>query len=589
MSNTPHSSEALEALIADVEFGCIGRVASPPRLESTSEQFYFWVERDKLVEKTQLVRTKSTIGGHEFSFYGIVEEVVRLSRKRDIGEEYDRHDGQSDYEPELLIEGVTYACVRILRADPDVLTPPLEGSKVFLGGDKEAEFAYGFADMKQPIAIGRLRNGGEGFAGLARIDGQYLLGDLAGHLNITGMTGAGTKTSFLTILLKVLLHHARQVSSKLHICPIILNVKGEDLMWINQSNAEFDSQTDGVIWNELGVPATPFGEARFFAPAKRGQKTAPDIDGCGATAYCWSLKDVLAEELFPFLFDERDNRAMMEALALDIVAYLTKDDGTTLKERGEVWTQNSEGEEIYKVPQTWGELDKWLSAHCGAKDDVRCIKMHQTGTWRGLYRRLRESLTEGRGLFPRDDFQGQPLWVALGKTCDPLVVDIHNLPSSLQRFVVAAIVKQVVEAKLSKQKSGALRYLIVLDELNRFAPRDGKDPITRILREVALERRSLGIILLGAQQFASQVAPEIVESAAVRVLGRTGPGELDNRLWSGWESAYKRQAMNLGAGDKLVSLPTFRQPMLVLMPRPAWALKDSQKGGVAEGDIPDEA
>ena len=28
----------------------IGRVASPPQLESTSEQFYFWVERGRLVE-----------------------------------------------------------------------------------------------------------------------------------------------------------------------------------------------------------------------------------------------------------------------------------------------------------------------------------------------------------------------------------------------------------------------------------------------------------------------------------------------------------------------------------------------------------
>ncbi len=66
------NSASLQTLVAEVEFGCIGRVASPPRLESTSEQFYFWVERDKLVEKTQIVRTQSTIGGRKYDFYAVV-------------------------------------------------------------------------------------------------------------------------------------------------------------------------------------------------------------------------------------------------------------------------------------------------------------------------------------------------------------------------------------------------------------------------------------------------------------------------------------------------------------------------------------
>ena len=478
---------------------------------------------------------------------------------------------------------MTYACAKILRTDPEVLTPPLEGSKVFLGGEKEAEFAFGFGEMKTPLAFGLLRNGGDDFAGLASLDCDYLLGDVAGHLNINGMTGAGTKTSFITILLKILLHHARTKARRMHLCPIVLNVKGQDLMWLNCGNAEFDEFVDGEIWRQLGVPATPFEGAKFFAPAKRGDKSAPAIDGCNATAYCWSLKDVLATHLFPFLFDERSRSDMMEALALDIVAYLTKEDDCTLLESGEVWAQNDEGVSIKKVPQSWGEFDRWLSLHCQSKDDVRCIKMHQTATWRGLYRRVREVLTEGGGLFPRDDFDGHPLSVALGVTCDPLVVDIHSLLPSLQRFVVAAVVRQVVNAKLTTQKSD-VRYLIVLDELNRFAPREGKDPITRILKEVALERHALGVILLSAQQFASQVAPEIIESAAVRVLGRTGPGELEHRLWSAWSHSYKRQASALKPEDKLVTIPTFRQPMLVKMPRPAWALKAGQRAASDEYD-----
>ncbi|MCA1628049.1 MAG: hypothetical protein LC742_08815 [Acidobacteria bacterium] len=41
----------------------IGRVAAPPQLESTPEHFHFWVERDRLVETNQFVRTESTVEG----------------------------------------------------------------------------------------------------------------------------------------------------------------------------------------------------------------------------------------------------------------------------------------------------------------------------------------------------------------------------------------------------------------------------------------------------------------------------------------------------------------------------------------------
>src|SRR5687767_8763493 len=102
----------------------IGRVASPPQLESTSEQFYFWVQRNKIIEKTQIVRVESHVSGQVYQYYGVIEEVNRRSRKKNIEEEFDFADGDVAYESELKAEGVTYAGVRILRADPPVLMPP---------------------------------------------------------------------------------------------------------------------------------------------------------------------------------------------------------------------------------------------------------------------------------------------------------------------------------------------------------------------------------------------------------------------------------------------------------------------------------
>src|SRR2546421_1052938 len=143
----------------------IGRVAAPPQLESTPEHFHFWVERSRLVEANQFVHTESTVEGQTIQFFGVIDEVRRSSRKRDILEEYDIADGDARYEPPFKADGVTYARASVLRTTPDILTPALEQSLVNLGGEQEASFAYGFTEMKRPLAVGLLCNGARGTAG----------------------------------------------------------------------------------------------------------------------------------------------------------------------------------------------------------------------------------------------------------------------------------------------------------------------------------------------------------------------------------------------------------------------------------------
>src|SRR5262245_9572015 len=71
----------------------LGRVAAPPEHESTSGVFYFWVDRNRSVERTQIVTTTSKVAGRTVRFVGIVQEVYRRSRQKDIGEESARFDG----------------------------------------------------------------------------------------------------------------------------------------------------------------------------------------------------------------------------------------------------------------------------------------------------------------------------------------------------------------------------------------------------------------------------------------------------------------------------------------------------------------
>ena len=83
-----------------------------------------------------------------------------------------------------------------------------------------------------------------------------------------------------------------------------------------------------------------------------------------------------------------------------------------------------------------------------------------------------------------------------------------------------------------------LRYLLMLDELNRWAPRGARDPITKLIERVAAEMRSQGVVLLGAQQQASQVSEKVIEAAAIRMLGRTGSLELEQTVWKSVPPAF---------------------------------------------------
>jgi hypothetical protein len=562
----------------------IGRIGSPPRLESTSGEFHFWATRGQMVERTQIVQTRSTFGnGQTVDFYGIVEEVKRVSRKNDMAQEFDKRDGVANASTELKPEGITYATVSVLRSFTikdnkrvSVLTPPLEESEVFLGDASTAAISYDFDGMARPLAIGRLCNGASGFAGTGKIDLYYLLGQISGHLNVSGMTGLGAKSSFLLTLLRLLLHEAAQLrhgQDQLHIVPVIFNVKGHDLMWIDKPNNRFDPEKHLADWNELGCEPGPFTDAQFYAPKS--------LSGSVATLYSWSLRDVLSLKLFPFLFEDDRVNDNMTGLVYDIVNFLTEPDGKTLRAG---------------VPQTWGALKNWMWEQVGKKDkddrdpsNERDIKLHVTGTWRAIGRRLWDILNDGETLFPRDAQNGSPLNIVRSQSAPPQVIDIAPLPTSLKRFVVAAVMKQVNDARLRPDAPHNLSFLVMLDELNRFAPRDSKDGITKLLEEIALEGRSRGVILLGAQQFASQVSAKIVESAAIRVCGRCGAGEMDDKVWKSWGDAAHEQASNLQLDEKLVMQPTFRAPMLVKMPHPAWAMRQSEIGTATPSVSPNGA
>ncbi|WP_457634078.1 ATP-binding protein, partial [Oceanithermus desulfurans] len=171
----------------------------------------------------------------------------------------------------------------------------------------------------------------------------------------------------------------------------------------------------------------------------------------------------------------------------------------------------------------------------------------------------------------------------LGSSAQINVVDLHNLSPQAQMFVVGSLLRRVFGAKESGRHRG--KVFVVLDELNKYAPREGESPIKDILLDIAERGRSLGVILIGAQQTASEVERRVVGNAAVRVVGRLDAAEAERPEYRYLPGAFRDRALILPQGTMILHQPEVPVPIAVQFPYPAWATKASE----AVEDVSDEA
>src|SRR5207244_2175921 len=155
------------------------------------------------------------------------------------------------------------------------------------------------------------------------------------------------------------------------------------------------------------------------------------------------------------------------------------------------------------------------------------------------------------------------------------VIDIQKLADRAKRFVVGVVLKRLLE---EKDRSGQREPLVflVLDELNKYAPRDGWSPIKEVLLDISERGRSLGVILIGAQQTASEVGRRVVANCAFRIVGRLDLAEAHRDEYRFLTVASRARAGILKPGSVIVHQPQIPTPLLVQFPFPTWATRVSE-------------
>src|SRR5262249_27356226 len=108
--------------------------------------------------------------------------------------------------------------------------------------------------------------------------------------------------------------------------------------------------------------------------------------------------------------------------------------------------------------------------------------------------------------------------------------------------------------------------------------------IKEVLLDISERGRSLGVILIGAQQTASEVERRVVGNCAFRVVGRLDLAEASRDEYRFLSAASRGRAGILKPGSVIVHQPEIPTPLLVQFPFPAWATRVSEVTKISSGD-----
>ena len=103
----------------------------------------------------------------------------------------------------------------------------------------------------------------------------------------------------------------------------------------------------------------------------------------------------------------------------------------------------------------------------------------------------------------------------------------------------------------------------------RRAPRQGSSPIKEVLVDIAARGRSLGVLLIGAQQSSADVDANITRNAALKIVGRLDAGEAADYKFLTTE--LRERASRFLPGTMVVDQPLIPAPLPLRFPFPAFA------------------
>lgn len=548
----------------NLEYGVVGRTASTKNEPNTSSEYHFWIaKKDEAIGRIEIGNIVAALSDEEDDVtFGIVTEMRSYSDVESFIADYLSHNfGAAEIVVPTDVSEVIVVTCSVMR-NVSAKTKPVGRSRVYFPTELGIKFSYGIVNERgesvysgAEIPIGVFENG-DGTISAISVDENFLIGPEGAHLNVSGISGLASKTSAIEFTLKSLLSHTTK-----NIAVVMFNVKSKDLVYIDQENTRLNEESPLSEWSRhaydsLHIPMEPFTQARFFAPADpRNPHSYQSFRLLPTERFTWDLQLIYRD--LPSLFDPIDFDDKMEGLWFVIQDEIEQGRIISYNQMMSFITQN-----INSVAPV---------ANAGARGQGQAtnqwVRGYHVSTWNKMRSHLQRFPQTYRGLISAAGQGSDIPWNQL-TSGSVYVIDIQTLNDRGQRLVFGRSIRSISDL-LEIPECPLDGIVVFVDELNKFAPSSNiRTPLKSHLIDVTARGRGIGLVLFGAEQFASSVDKEIIENSSTYLFGRTESNELRAPNYSGLSDEVKTKLMMLPQGQLLVKFAKFQQPIFIRFPLP---------------------
>ena len=447
----------------------------------------------------------------------------------------------------------------------------------------EINYALGLKDIQNPLPCGYLEmydgtKDGEKVTLTVNLNSKFIIGPEGAHLNISGISGLASKTSYAMFLLKAIQESylkKQDDEDEDSVAFVLFNVKGKDLLAIDQLNDFMDETNPGKAkaetiqkYKDLGLTPEPFKNVRYYYPY-----SSPNTNNRNT----YLPSEIVEENIkrkkakkYKYIYEYDKNN-------LDLM-FANIDDSTQTMDAIISYIMSGQGNfgRINDWQEFLEEVKKKCSSDSSGKD-----KEIPVASWRKFYRIVNKSINDNP-IFARDvcEQNGETrLGDALRyiKKNEVHVIDIAKLSEDKQAYVFGDAIRTIYDLQLG-QYNGEVgvnppsRIVIFIDELNKYASKETpkNSPILRQVLDVAERGRSLGVVLFAAEQFRSAIHERVTGNCSTHAYGRTNSIEVTKGDYKSIPPVYKTMMTRLKQGEYIIQNPVFRSLLNIKFPKPIY-------------------
>lgn len=560
----------------------IGRVLATEKRPTTIDDFTFWTDPQLILNPFDIVKVQHV---NNSCSYGVIEDIAHITDAASFLTNFISSDfGDVNAEENTLRVGMNYVTAKVVCNTNNIYIPLQSNAKVMLATAEEIEYALGLNDIRNPLVCGYLEMY-EGTKDCEKVtlpvslNSKFIIGPEGAHLNISGISGLASKTSYAMFLLKAIQDSYMKKDPKNEdedsVAFVLFNVKGKDLLAIDQINDFADEQNPEAArkdtfekYEKLKLAPEPFKNVHYYYPYSipktrhwNTYMTPEEVED--------NIKKKKAKK-FKYIYKyDKENLDLM---------FANIDDSTQTMEAIISYIMSGQGD--FNQVSDWQGFLEAIKKKCSTENAGK-DKEIPVASWRKFYRIINKSITDNK-IFARDirEEDGETrIGDALKyiKKNEVHVIDIAKLSEDKQAYVFGDAIRTIYDLQLGQYAgeegvNPPARIVIFIDELNKYASKETpkNSPILRQVLDVAERGRSLGVVLFAAEQFRSAIHDRVTGNCSTHAYGRTNSIEVTKSDYKSIPSVYKTMMTRLKQGEYIIQNPIFRSLLNIKFPKPIY-------------------